>query len=289
MLQAGHLRRALAAYLGEAFRASPARDLAARPPASWHRNEKWLHVGCFDSFGTALDCLAGVLIAVARLPLSVQRADFSQLTGLDADAAHGRAFAEPASPAQRDVWRALKRELVLGRQVAPAPDWLEWSLEMRNALTHRGRVTNVFLPRRISGTLAVPPTTRPERLLRYDLHLRSRPWLPEIEGMLAGGGFAGSWLDEPAGRTARGLLGALVAYCEQLIAWANKQWTTDVVGVVAPVRRWLLPSQPGIKFTGVAPGGTTPIQGAIGAINEEHLSLAEQLRLRRLANGPRQP
>jgi len=45
----------------------------------------------------------------------------------------------------------------------------------------------------------------------------------------------------------------------------------------------LLPSPPAIAFMGVSPGGTTPIQGAIGAINEEHLSLAEQLRLQRLA------
>ena len=28
-------------------------------------------------------------------------------------------------------------------------------------------------------------------------------------------GFAGSWLGEPAGRTVRGLLGALVADCKQ--------------------------------------------------------------------------
>jgi hypothetical protein len=40
---------------------------------------------------------------------------------------------------------------------------------MRNALTHRGRITNVYLPRRISGRLAVPPTSEPHKLYRITL------------------------------------------------------------------------------------------------------------------------
>jgi hypothetical protein len=34
--------------------------------------------GFFDAVGTALECLAAVLIVVARAPFSVQRADFTQ-------------------------------------------------------------------------------------------------------------------------------------------------------------------------------------------------------------------
>jgi hypothetical protein len=164
----------------------------------------------FDAVGTTLDCVAAVLIVVARVPLSVQRADFSQLWRLDSSKAHATAFAASVPRGQRDLWGELVDELDNATGVGPT-DWLPWSLEMRNALTHRGHVTDVFLPRRISGQLAVPPTGEPQKLYRYDLHLRRRPWLPAIEGMLAGPGLPDSWLDEPAGRTVDGLRDALVA------------------------------------------------------------------------------
>lgn len=251
------------------------------------RQEQLRHAvaGFFDAFGTTLDCLAAVLVVVARVPLSVQRADFTRLSTVDPAAAHGKAFPAPVPVAQRKLWEALGRELIEARQVIGARDWLEWALEMRNALTHRGRVTNVFLPRGISGRLLVPPTESPQELYRYDLHLRRRPWLPEIEGMLAGHGLVDSWLDEPSIRTLRGLLDALVSYVERLIAWASAQWRIDSPGMIAPVHRWTLPETPPVAFAGIAPGDTTPIQGAIGGINTEHLRLAERLRLRRAGTG----
>jgi hypothetical protein len=44
----------------------------------------------------------------------------------------------------------------------------------------------------------------------------------------------------------------------------------------------VLPPAPQIgSDDGVRPGGTTPIAGAIGGINEEHIRLAERLRRQR--------
>lgn len=232
----------------------------------------------FDAVGTTLDCMAAVLVVVTRAPLSVQRADFAQLSNLDPEKAHAAAFAEPVPEVQHDLWADLLAELRAAATDGP-PDWLGWSLEMRNALTHRGRVTNVYLPRSISRRLAVPPTSQPQRLYRYDLHLRRRPWLPALEGMLAGPGLPDSWLDEPAGRTAEGVRDALLKFVERMMRWAAELWGADLQQrLVAPIRRWGLPAPPSIAFAGARPGGTTPISGAIGGINEEHVRLAERVR-----------
>lgn len=234
----------------------------------------------FEATSTALDCLAAVLVVVTRAPMSVQRADYTHLTGLDPDAAHARAFAAPVPDAQRDRWRDLLAELAARAADGPR-DWLPWSLEMRNALAHRGRVTNVYMPRPISGRIAVPPTNRPQSLYRYDQHLRRRPWLPEIEAMLAASGLPNTWLDEPAGRTIARLLAALVQFCDAMSRWAAQAWASPPPDVVAPLARWTLPNRPQIDFDGVAPGGTVGIAGAIGGVNTEHLRLAERLRRHR--------
>jgi len=234
----------------------------------------------FGAIAKALDCMAAVLIVVIRAPLSVQRADFIQLLRFDPSKAHSTAFASPVPQHQRDLWGELVAKL--DHATVGPTDWLAWSLEMRNALTHRGRVTDVHLPRRISGRLMVPPTREPQKLYRYDMHLRRRPWLPAIEGMLAGPGLPNSWLEEPAGRTVDGLRDALVRYCEELSRWASDHWElTAQQGLIPPVHRWTLPDAPPLAFAGIRPGGTTPIEVAIGNINEEHLRLAERLRRRR--------
>lgn len=128
----------------------------------------------------------------------------------------------------------------------------------------------------------MPLTSQPQRLYRYDLHLRRRPWLPALEGMLAGPGLPDSWLDEPAGRTAEGVRDGLIRLGERTMRWTTECWESDLQQhLVAPVRRWVLPDAPSIAFAGHQAGGTTPISGAIGGINEEHVRLAERLRLRR--------
>lgn len=64
--------------------------------------------------------------------------------------------------------------------------------------------------------------------------------------------------------------------------WTVNNWGSGLQQrLVAPIRRWVLPDLPSVTFTGIRPGGTTPISGAIGGISEEHLRLAERLRLRR--------
>lgn len=237
----------------------------------------------FDATGTALDCLAAVLIVVVRMPLSVQRADYYNLITLDTTKDYPKAFDVSFSQAQRQIWDDLQAELAAAAGQGPT-DWLPWSLEMRNALTHRGRVTDVFMPRKISGRLALPPSalSQPQRNYRYDLHLRSRPWLPGIEQMLAGPELPDSWLGEPATTTIDGLRDALATFCERLASWAEAQWVREPYPTFAPpVHRWTLPIPPQISFAGIRPGNTVEISGAIGGVNEQHLRMAERLRRRR--------
>jgi hypothetical protein len=65
----------------------------------------------FDAVGRTLDCMAAVPIVVTRAPLSVQRADFAQLSNLDPGKAYAGAFVEPVPQVQRDLWAELVAEL----------------------------------------------------------------------------------------------------------------------------------------------------------------------------------
>ncbi|MCW2984739.1 MAG: hypothetical protein JWR63_2309 [Conexibacter sp.] len=237
----------------------------------------------FDAAGTALDCLAAALIVVVRAPLSVQRADFIGLVGrLDPGKDYAAQYSQPLAEVQSDLWRDLLTEIEVGRTAAEPAGWLDWTLETRNALTHRGKATMVFLPRPITGKLLVPPTPRPESYYRYDMHLRKRPWLPGMEGLLRAESFEDTWLDEPADRTLAGLLELFCGFCDRLAGWARRAfqpaWQQHLL---APASRWELPDSPVLSFAGISPGGTVPLSGASGGIDREHVQLAERVRLRR--------
>jgi hypothetical protein len=230
--------------------------------------------GFFDAVGTALDCLAGVLVVVTRSPLSVQRADFGRLRGLNPDA-NPTGFPAQIPDIQRQLWHKRSEALAAAEQEAGPDGWLEWSLEMRNALTHRRRVTNILLPRATSTRLVLPHTAH-----RYDYYLRRRPWLPEIEGLVAADDLLDSILDEPAEQTIDGLHGSLITFSESLIAFARQHWANEG-DLVAPVESWRLQPGPEIDFAGIAPETKIELPGAISGINQEHLQLAERLRLAR--------
>ncbi len=227
--------------------------------------------GFFDAVGTALDCLAGALVVVTRSPLSVQRADFGRLRGLSPDA-NPRGFPAEIPDVQRQLWRERCETLAAAEQEAGPDGWLEWSLEMRNALTHRGRVTNILRPRETRTRLVLPHTAH-----RYDYYLRRRPWFPEIEGLVAANDFLDSTLDEPAGQTIDGLHGSLVAFTESLVAFARQHWANEG-DLVAPIERWRLQPGPGIDFAGIDPETRIEPTEGVSGINQEHLRLAERLR-----------
>jgi hypothetical protein len=105
--------------------------------------------------------------------------------------------------------------------------------------------------------------------------------LPALEGMLAGPGLPDGWLDEPAGRTAEGVRDGLIRLGERTMRWTTECWESDLQQRLDGAGQTVATGSCFHRVRGHQAGGTTPISGAIGGINEEHVRLAERLRLRR--------
>jgi hypothetical protein len=99
-------------------------------------------VGVARALSGALDCAAGTIIGVMALPMNILKADFQGVT---------RHFERRLAPAtdgetyQHEFGQRLTRII---SQVGPE-GWLDWLLNFRNMLVHRGRRIEIaqFLPR----------------------------------------------------------------------------------------------------------------------------------------------
>jgi hypothetical protein len=238
-------------------------------------------VGFFRAFGSALDCLAAVLIGVLRVPMSLQYADMGRLSRFDPQAP-GRDAPDPLEDTQRHAWAELADLLRAERERDPS-GWYVWGLETRNALLHRGRGLKAFLPRPISGRLMVVSNESPAALYRYDYYLRRRPWLPGIVQLARANGPGGVWLHEPAQDTLAGLFERLNEMVEQLAAWALARWDDQeqARNLVAPERAWKPVREVESEFGGfgepTAPTSFTAL--VVNTQDTEQLGLAEKLRL----------
>jgi hypothetical protein len=160
--------------------------------------------GFFGALPSALDCLAGVAIAVARLPKSITKADINDLGPLTAkQLAKGTA-------AQQKTWNDLAT-LVAAQEAFPPPGWFDWLMAMRNLLTHRARQQRVLLQRTIEAggpQLAVVTDTPADvaATWRFDLHLRRRPSLPDMQDFTLPGPPNNLWIGERATDTVAGVL-----------------------------------------------------------------------------------
>ena len=87
--------------------------------------------GLIRGIASALDCLAGVIIGVAALPQSILKADFKQaravLARVDGTASAG-------AKAQADFAAQLEAAIAHAGPLG----WIEWTLDLRNMLVHRG-------------------------------------------------------------------------------------------------------------------------------------------------------
>ena len=89
-------------------------------------------VGVARALSGALDCAAGTIIGVMALPLSILRADFNGVQRY-----FGRTRAATTEGETRQERFAIQLTETIGR-VGPA-GWLDWLLNFRNMLVHRGR------------------------------------------------------------------------------------------------------------------------------------------------------
>ena len=92
-----------------------------------------MHIaGMARALSAALDCLAGAIIGVVALPISILKADWGGLEKTFSKISKGTTTGEQA---QNDFYVKLKDVIA-----SAGPDgWLNWTLDFRNMLVHRGR------------------------------------------------------------------------------------------------------------------------------------------------------
>lgn len=244
------------------------------------RDEIELHVvGFFRSVASALDCAAAVLIGTARVPRSLARADLLDVLNLDPDWCSKQLPARPAH--QLELWVEL-RELVRDANRDPPENWLEWTLQMRNALLHRGRGLTKLSnrPGRIAQPIYVETERDPHELLRFDPHLSKRPWLTDLQNLVIYGEPFDHWLSETAPETITGVREASVRLCEAASAWALTHWRkkqTQDNELAVSARAWR-ERHVELDFAGFRPVATRRADRAVVAPDQlELFRLAQRL------------
>ena len=215
--------RAYSDHVGPNGRRMPGPDSSESDDLASLRAESEI-VGFFRAIGSALDCLSAVAIGMLRLPERLQRADAALLAGgLDRLLERGL-----PGPDEQAAWAQRLADLISEERTAE-PGWLEWLVEMRNRVIHRGRQLSTWLPRPVAQDrppLYVRTQTDPAYLMRFEPHLRRKPWLPEIEALRQEAATEGHWFAEPTSTTFAGLLERVDGLSERVSRLLIECWQT---------------------------------------------------------------
>lgn len=234
--------------------------------------------GFFQAFGSTLDCLAATALAVLRAPRSLQKADFNDLLRLEKTVG--------VSQQHLDQMQRL-RSLIDEHRVGPPSDWLEWSLEFRNALLHRARHFSFNWQRPRKTDIEIVSDEFPYWILRFDPHLVRRPWLPDMVLLPGSGAVAEAILEEPASTTLRGLIQSLNALVEAVAAFLLMTWEGVAEGsltLASPPAAWNPAWNYGLlHFPGYAPEPRSANTMMASSADAKRLSLAAQVRERALS------
>src|SRR5712664_2520933 len=222
--------------------ASNVRDELPRALASIHLG------GLLLAVGSALDCLAAVVIGVAALPLNILKADFSRLTQYVTAPTR-----LPDMPQlHRELAETIKRALVRA-----GPDgWLEWATGYRNMLVHRGRQLNLS---KIVPELSpiVRPDGREGVKFRLVSVLPADPGRSEVE-VLRDGERTPFLLSEDASLTVEGIYTSAARLIEDMSESMKTIWLArrqNPTLIAQPRKQWeLLESTHPSGFRGYAPG-----------------------------------
>ena len=191
---------------------------------------------CVRAVGSAMDCMVAASVLLTGAPLKVQRAEGSWfLRRPDQD--------RPSIPAaQEDAWDAVATGAAREGD-SPSRGWLAWSLEMRNAVVHRGRLLRTWLNRPAPGAgvpqLLVRTDTDVAYLMRMEPHLRRSPWLPDMHALTTQDRPATDlWLPEPTQRTLKHMRNGTVRVVERAAQALNAIWDSGMPDFVWPADRW---------------------------------------------------
>jgi len=238
--------------------------------------------GCVRAIGSALDCLAATATGVLRVPLSITKASFGGLTRFTKENT-----ARAASPKQRKAWEDWAR-LVESHASKPPDGWFEWEQAMRNLNIHRGRQVHTLVQRLKSpeeSQMIVfdrDPGELTRTTARFDLHLRNRPGLPDMQDFITSEKRQDLWISEPATVTLPGVLAVVNSLTEEASEVLLSYWHyAEKWGALfpPPVGKWLIEPE-SVPFLGIV-GEETAYPAGAGVASPhlaERLKLAEKFR-----------
>lgn len=230
--------------------------------------------GAVRAVASALDCLAGVVIGVAALEENILTAGFKKVRKSLSGIAK-KAQKDGAANSGLEMQAKLARRLEEAIGAAGPKGWLDWVLEMRNMLVHRGRriERGQYLP--IEPVL-FGPDGRPAQRARRVGHLPRDPGRSDIEVLL--GTPCNLVLHEEGAHTLRGIIISTIALLETVAVELLDLWRWRRASpreLRQPAQQWQKgASTQTTGFDGYAPG-SLPFGPALAIMNP-----AEERRFR---------
>ncbi len=213
--------------------------------------------GMIRAIASALDCFAGVIIGVAALPQSILKADFKQARAV-------LARIDGSASAGAKVQAGFAVRLERGIAATGPLGWLDWTLDLRNMLVHRGRRMELgqYLP--ITPVLLGPDGNPAPRARRVS-HLPRDPGRSDIEVFIDR-----PWemvLHEEESVTLKGLMHSTVHLLETAASDLLDVWRwrrAHPHDLRQPMDQWRSgPSKQSTGFEGYAPG-SLPLEPSMG-------------------------
>jgi hypothetical protein len=239
--------------------------------------------GITRALGSALDCITAVAIGVLRVPLSIHQAGYGHMRRL-VDAG----VLAKGTPTQQTAWTDLVAIRDSHENQFPA-GWLSWLIDMRHLNVHRARQIHMWLQKtREDGepqlTVATgDPDTVNRQMARFELHLRQRPGLSDMQDLVSTGDISGLWINERADVTLSGIGAVTVLLIEEIAHFLLSWWTytrDHQADFPEPAASWRIVHPLPAQFKGVAPSATPfPLSSArVNPHEAERLKLAQMLR-----------
>jgi hypothetical protein len=243
------------------------------------RESAWidLHLGAVvAALQAGFDCLAATAVGVLRVPVPLKRAQITQVDDLS------RPQFRPATSDLMKAWSDWST-LVAHHKAAPPNGWWQWLAGMRHQRVHRARQNRVLIQRtRDEGEPQVvlfteDPEALTAEIARFDVHLRRRPQLADMEDFVLSPDPSALWLGEPIGVTLAGVFEAANEFCEEaaqfLLAWWRYAGKWRRCFPPPGGDAWAPAQTIGDSFAGVAPPAV-PFRPATG---KGHPSLTRRL------------
>ena len=203
--------------------------------------------GVTRALSSALDCLAGTIIGIIALPSEILRADFKRVR-VDLAKICKRNKLNENEQRQADFSEMLEKSII---QSGPG-GWIEWLLDYRNMLVHRGRRLQVgqLVPSKVWG-----PDNLPARPLRIT-HLPRDPGRSDMEVFRDPAGLEHALLWENIGTTLEGVIKSTSDLVEAVAEELCDIWNwrcQHSKAIVQPKEQWKKPASAS-QFLGYKPG-----------------------------------